>query len=53
MDLALAGKPEDMKVKLSLYLIGTGSREVYETLHFEATRNDQTLAQVMKAIDDE
>lgn len=25
MDLAMTGKPEDMKVKLCLYLIGTGA----------------------------
>ena len=35
MNLAMAGKLEEKKVKLFLFLIGTGGREVHETLHFD------------------
>ena len=52
MDLAMAGKPEDIKVNLFLYLIGKGGCEVYETLHFEVAPSDRTLAQVLKAFDE-
>ena len=48
----MSGKPEETKVKLFLYLIGTGGREVYETLQFGAVPNERTLAQVIKAFDD-
>ena len=51
MDLAMAGKPEDMKVKLSLCLIGTGDREFYERLPSASAPSDRTLAQVIKAFD--
>ena len=47
MDLAMAGKPEDMKVELSLYLIGTGGREFYEKLPSASAPSDRTLAQVI------
>ena len=48
----MASKPEEMKVKLFLYLIGTGGREVYETLQFDAPPSDQTLALLIEAFDD-
>ena len=51
MYLAMAGKPEDMKVKLSLCLIGTGDREFYERLPSASAPSDRTLAQVIKAFD--
>ena len=47
----MAGKPEDMKVKLSLCLIGTGDREFYERLPSASAPSDRTLAQVIKAFD--
>ena len=40
----MAGKPEDTKVKLFLYLTGTGGCEVYETLPFATAPSDRTLA---------
>ena len=47
----MAGKPEDMKVKLSLCLIGTGDREFYERLPSASAPSDRILAQVIKAFD--
>ena len=51
MNLEMPGKPEDMKVTVSLYLIGTGGSEFCETLPSASAPSDRTLAQFIKAFD--
>lgn len=50
MNLAMAGKPEEKKVKLFLFLIGTGGHEVHETLHFDPAPTIEPLLKLLKPL---
>ncbi|XP_077865913.1 uncharacterized protein LOC144353175 [Saccoglossus kowalevskii] len=51
VDLAMAGKQESQKCKLSLYLIGREGREIYETMQLTGDEKDRKLDEIIKAFD--
>ena len=51
MDLAMEGRDEKTKVKLSLYIIGSQGREIYDTLPFTHDPNERSLKDVIHAFE--
>ncbi|XP_064614576.1 uncharacterized protein LOC135478234 [Liolophura sinensis] len=51
MELAMIGKPEDLKLKLFKYLIGPQGREIYSTLEFDQAEQDRNLNDVLAVFD--
>ena len=49
MELAMVGKKEETIVKLSLYIVGSQGREIYETLSFDQEHEKRSFKDIVEA----